>query len=561
MIRLRALTAAVFACALFVGVSSASAATTHDLRGTWSCCGSGGAGSQTWTITEMDKSSGVFSGTGEGGCCTFPVKGTASGSSVTLTTGPYEPLTSYSATFTGTISADSKTITGDWDDDANPEPSGTFTATRPSAPPPDDPGGSDEPGDTPGTGGSGTGGSKAKAVAGDIYVADSSANVGSGAVFKVNPANGTSTLVHLGPPFSAIRDIAFGPEGNLFVTDIGASAVHVINLKTGAVTRLTKQFDPLLRNPWGIVYDPLLGDFLVTDFFFGSVVRVDPKTGATKQLLKDDVLKRAHSIALAPGGPAFVTGFKERGVVKVEQVNGDWKATTFKKGPFAALFGIALGTTPAGLRFFVTDAVPYTQAGGVYSWLGSANPEVIASNSQIGTPAGVGLSSDGKTLYIGSTGTSAGTGSIIEMNLADRKLKTLAGGFVSPTSFAVAPPKKTTVNVAGGGSSSSANPNGVTTTVTSPSQPVLASVAVSVSLPSGGFLARASKAVRVKAVQKAIPPGRPTKVRVKFKRALAKKIKAALSAGKKVKAKVTVKATAASGASSRSVKRVQLKLR
>ena len=561
LIRLRGVVAiAALGCAL-LGSDTAIASTPHDLTGTWSCCGSGGAGSQTWTITEMDKSSGAFSGTGEGGCCTFPVKGTANGSSVTLTTGPYEPLTSYSATFTGTISADSKTITGDWDDNASPEPSGTFAATRPSAPTPDDPGGSDEPGDTPGTGGSGTGGSKAKAVAGDIYIADSSANTGSGAVYKVNPETGLTTLVHSGPPFSQIRDIAFGPDGNLYVTDIGASAIHKIDLKNGTVTRLTKQFDPLLRNPWGIVYDPLLGDFLVSDFFFGSVVRVDPKTGATNQLVEDNLLKRAHSIALVPGGPAFVVGFKGQSVVKVEQTNGKWNATSFMKGPFVAPFGIAIGTAPAGSRFFLSDAVPYTQAGGVYGWLGSAKPELIASNSVLGTPAGLGLSADGRTLYIGSTGTSAGTGSIIEMNLADRKLKMLAGGFVSPTSFAVAPPKKAPVQVSGGGSTSSANPNGVTTTVTSPSQPVLASVAVSVNLPSGGFLARASKAVRVRAVQKAIPAGRPTKVRVKFKRALAKKIKAALSAGKKVKAKVTVKATAASGASSRSVKRVQLKLR
>lgn len=549
-IRLRGVVATLaFACALLVaGAGSATASTTHDLTGTWSCCGSGGAAAQTWTIATMDKSSGAFTGTGQGGSIKMKITGTVSGDSVTLTTA-YEG-SSYSATFKGTLSADSKSMSGSWESSVGQK--GTWTATRPSAPAPDD------PEDSPEAGGDSPTGTKAKAIPGEIYVADSSANTGSGAVWKVNPASGVATLIHQGPPFSQIRDIAFGPDGNLYVTDIGASAVHKIDLKTGTVTRLTKQFDPLLRNPWGIVYEPLLGAFLVTDFFFGSVVSVDPKTGATKQLIKDDVLKRAHSIALAPGGPAYVVGFKQHVVVKVEQQNGIWKAATFQKGPFAAPFGIALATTLAGPRFYLTDAVPYTQAGGVFSWVGSAKPESLVSNSVIGTPAGLGLSADGKTLYIGSTGTSAGTGSIIEMNLADRKLKTLAGGFVSPTSFAIAPPKKVSVQVSGSSSASNANPSGVTTTITSPGQAVVASVAVSVNLPGGGFSARASKAVKVKPVTRPIPPGKRTKVRVRFKRSLSKQIKAALEAGKKVKAKVSVKVTAASGATSRSVKRFSL---
>jgi sugar lactone lactonase YvrE len=541
--------ALAFACGLLVAVGGASASTPHDLRGTWSCCGSGGAGSQTWTITEMDKSSGSFSGKGEGGCCTFPVKGTATGDSVTLTTGPYEPLTSYSATFKGTISADSKTITGEWDDDASPDPSGTFTATRPEAPPPGD---ADSP-DAP----SGPAGNAVKPVPGDIYVSDSSANVGSGAVYKVNPENGTTTLVHQGAPFANIRDIALGPDGNLYVTDIGASAIHRIDLKTHTVTRLTPQFDPLLRNPWGIVYDPALGDFLVTDFYFGSLLRVDPKSGAVKSLLSDEALKRSHSLALVPGEGAFTTNLRALGVLRLAQVGSVWKTSVFKKG-FPAPFGIAIATTPAGSRFFITDSSPPTQVGGVYSWLGSSKPELIVDDNQIGTPAGLGLSSDGKTLYIGSTGSSAGTGSLIAMNLADRKLKTVAAGFVSPVSIAVAPPKKVTVQVGSGKSSSSATPSGVTTTITSPNQPVFAAVAVSVNLPGGGF-ARASKAVRVKGATLAIPPGKRTKIWVPFKGQLPKKIKAALRAGKKVKAKVTVKATAANGATRKATKRVTVK--
>jgi hypothetical protein len=237
--RLRGVAAIVaFVCASLVGAGSVAASTPHDLTGDWSCCqpGSGGVATQTWTITTMDKSSGAFSGTGKGGSFTFPISGTANGNSLTLTTGPYDQLKTYTAVFKGTISDDSKTMSGDWDDDSSPEPSGTWTATRPSAPTPSEPDDSPETGggsggSSGGGSGGGSGGSKAKAVAGDIYFSDSSANTGSGAVYKVNPETGTTTLVHLGPPFSGIRDIAFGPDGNLYVADIGASAIHKIDLK------------------------------------------------------------------------------------------------------------------------------------------------------------------------------------------------------------------------------------------------------------------------------------------------------------------------------------------
>jgi hypothetical protein len=126
--RARILPAAVLVVISLVVAPAAHASTTHDLRGTWNCCGAGGAGEQDWTITSMGTSSGHFSGRGAGGGYHFPVSGTASGNSVTLTTGPYDELPSYTATFTGTISGDSSTMSGSWS--SNGGQSGTWTATR-----------------------------------------------------------------------------------------------------------------------------------------------------------------------------------------------------------------------------------------------------------------------------------------------------------------------------------------------------------------------------------------------------------------------------------------------
>lgn len=105
-------------------VPSASAQTS--ISGTWSCCGSGGAGEQTWEINESG--SGSLSGTGyDPGTTTVfaTITGNVSGSNVTITT-TYTSV-SYTATFIGTVSAGSGAMSGTWSDTHNV--SGTWTAT------------------------------------------------------------------------------------------------------------------------------------------------------------------------------------------------------------------------------------------------------------------------------------------------------------------------------------------------------------------------------------------------------------------------------------------------
>jgi hypothetical protein len=119
---------------LLAVAAGAHASTTHDLRGTWDCCGAGGAGAQNFVIQSMDLSSGQFSGEAtQNGVRFSPITGTANGDSVSLTTGPYDGG-SYSATFVGTIAAGSRSMSGSWSSNAGQE--GTWTATRASAPSP-----------------------------------------------------------------------------------------------------------------------------------------------------------------------------------------------------------------------------------------------------------------------------------------------------------------------------------------------------------------------------------------------------------------------------------------
>jgi hypothetical protein len=561
-----------------LAASGATAATTHDLTGTWSCCapGSGGVATQTWTVTSMDKSSGAFSGTGRGGSYTFPITGTAAGDSVTLMTGPYNELRSYSAVFRGTLSADSKTLRGEWDDDASPAPDGTFTATRPDAPAPGDPVDPREP-VAPGEPPPGTPDPRAPAyrlVPGDLYVSDPGANAGNGALFRVDTQSGRTSLVHQGAPFVGIRDIAFGPGGRLYIADFAASAVHALNTATGAVSRLTTG-STLLFRPWGIAYSSLFGDgMVVTDSQLASVVVVDADTGTVRRLFAGYGIKQPHSIAATLFGQPFVADF-DGGKIHRTGIDrtGGWSAGTLKSAPLAQPQSLAIGYGSNGYRFFVTDNTAPGGAGGVWTWLerdpflrpsGTTNPEQILSGGLLEAPTGVAISSDGRTLYVASVRRAGIGGSIIAFDLVTRRARVLASGFAQPIGLAVAPPRRIAISVGGGdggsgrggGPRTTARPTGVSTTVSAPNQPV----AVTAGVVVGGLpRAQIARSVRVRDVRRVVPAGRRTSVRVAFPRALARQIRAALADGRRVTARLTVVAVGANGTRARTTTRVRIR--
>jgi hypothetical protein len=124
---LRSLLTCAMLGAAFAALGPASASAAPTAAGTWSCCGAGGAAQQTWAITE---SGGSLSGTAGDPEPFSPISGKISGTSVEIVTGPYTG-SSYSATFTGTISGEA--MSGTWRSNASQE--GTWTATRGSGAP------------------------------------------------------------------------------------------------------------------------------------------------------------------------------------------------------------------------------------------------------------------------------------------------------------------------------------------------------------------------------------------------------------------------------------------
>ena len=115
----------------------AVAATTYDLRGSWtvgpdpSVQGGTPATPQTWHITTMDLSSGSFTGNGSGGGHTWSLSGTASRNSVDLTRTDTDG-SGYVAHVLGTISADGNSMHGTFTSNTG-QTDGNWSATRVAA--------------------------------------------------------------------------------------------------------------------------------------------------------------------------------------------------------------------------------------------------------------------------------------------------------------------------------------------------------------------------------------------------------------------------------------------
>lgn len=128
--------AVVVAAVALALVGSSRAGAQVDIAGTWSCCGSGGAGQQNFVITS---GSGSLAGTATGpdGQVFAALTGSISGDDVKIVTtyGSSDP--GYVATFLGTLSTAGNTMSGTWT--SNIGQSGTWTATLIAAPPPPPP--------------------------------------------------------------------------------------------------------------------------------------------------------------------------------------------------------------------------------------------------------------------------------------------------------------------------------------------------------------------------------------------------------------------------------------
>ncbi len=122
----------------------------------------------------------------------------------------------------------------------------------------------------------------ALAAPGDLYVADESASGGNGAIFKLAPGGGAtaSILATDATLFEEPWGLVMAPDRSLLVADYSTDKIYRVS-RTGAISEFFS--DPSQPALTDLAWGPD-GNLYVLDYIKKNIIRLNPKTGAFQQV-------------------------------------------------------------------------------------------------------------------------------------------------------------------------------------------------------------------------------------------------------------------------------------
>jgi sugar lactone lactonase YvrE len=218
------------------------------------------------------------------------------------------------------------------------------------------------------------------AANGALLVADKNALGGPGAIFRVNPANGNTTVVSSGGKFTAPAGIDVEESGKIVVADPAAFADHN-----------------------------------------GGVIRVNPANGNQTVVSRGDLFNNPRHLTVAPSGNIYVADEHAfggaGGVIRVNPDTGNQSEVSSGQ-PFINPLGIARASTG---RIIVGDETAPGGPGGGTGGVFSVNPEngnttKVASGGSLETVSGVDVLPSGDILVANQDGLQGDNGGIVRVN-------------------------------------------------------------------------------------------------------------------------------------------------
>ena len=204
-----------------------------------------------------------------------------------------------------------------------------------------------------------------------------------GAIIRIDPRNGTQSLVSQGGALVDPAGVAVASDGALYVLEnVGVGGVRgVIRIDplTGAQTGVARGGE--LCNPFGIAFDPR-GDLVVADYgtlvlssrpivecprATGSLVRIERSTGRQAVLAEGNLLRNPLGLAIEPGGRILVANESVNAaaaVVAVDTVTGQQSVVASNTGGDLFRLPERIALAPDG-RLLVTDFELADRFGGI----------------------------------------------------------------------------------------------------------------------------------------------------------------------------------------------------
>ncbi|MCA1706750.1 MAG: right-handed parallel beta-helix repeat-containing protein [Actinobacteria bacterium] len=275
---------------------------------------------------------------------------------------------------------------------------------------------------------------------GTIVISGADPSTDAGAVFRIDPAMGTATMISSAGDLATPVGVAVEATGDILVVDAdafgGAGGIIRLNPLTGTQTTVSE--GGLFSNPFDLVVETG-GSILVVDPHAsraGGVIRVDPDTGeqvmvSSGQETGPATALREVGIALEADGAIVVVEQSLAGgrpgngrVTRIDPTTGD-RTPVSEGGAFSSPAGVVV---EASGGILVADADAFGDSGGVIRVDPVTGEQTeVSSGGTFASPIGIALETDGGIL-VADTDAFSGSGAVIRVDPVTGAQTTVSAG-------------------------------------------------------------------------------------------------------------------------------------